>query len=237
MGYFVQYGSVRIDFDLHFAERKTLNIAVHPDRRVEVTAPMNSPLEKIEAKVRKRAAWIVRQQRFFLGFEPRTPPRRYVSGESHLYLGRNYRLKIVEDKRPEVKLNGGHFWARTPVQGEWARRKAVQELMDGWYREKAHRRFPEIAAPYLRRFARLGAVPTDFVISRMEKRWGSCTAKGIVILNTDLIRAPRGCIEYVIVHELCHLLQHDHGAKFQQLQAQEFPEWKKWKDILETRMV
>jgi len=236
MEQFVEYGSTRIDFELAFADRKTLGITVHPDRRVSVTAPLHSDLPKILAKVRKRAAWITKQQRFFLGFEPRTPPRRFVSGESHFYLGRQYRLKIVEAEEDSVKLSGGFFWARTRVRGKVEKSKAARSLLDTWYREKADHHFPKIAAPYLGRFARLGAVPNDFVIRKMDKRWGSCTAGGKVILNTELIRAPRGCIEYVIVHELCHLLHHDHGPAFQSLQAREFPAWEKWKRVLEEKM-
>lgn len=237
MEYFIKYGTTQIAFELVFADRKTLGITVHPDRRVSVTAPLDSELTKIRSKVRKRAAWITKQQRFFLGFEPRTPLRRFVSGESHLYLGRQYRLKVVEAEEESIKLSGGFFLARTQGEGEVERSNAVRRLLEEWYREKAGVHFPRIAAPYLRRFARLGAAPSDFIIRKMDKRWGSCTAGGKVILNTELIRAPRGCIEYVVVHELCHLIHHDHGAKFQALQAQEFPTWEKWKGVLEEKMV
>lgn len=237
MEHYVDYGSTRIAFELAFADRKTLGITVHPDRRVAITAPLETPLDTVRAKVRKRAAWITKQQRFFLGFEPRTPPRRFVSGETHFYLGRRYRLKVIEANEDSIKLSGGYFWARTQVQGQVERSEAVRLLLEEWYREKAIIHFPSIAEPYLRRFARLGAEPSNFIIRKMDKRWGSCTAAGKVILNTELIRAPRGCIEYVIVHELCHLLHHDHGAKFQALQAREFPAWDKWKRVLEEKMV
>lgn len=237
MDHFVEYGSTKIEFELAFADRKTLGITVHPDRRVVVTAPLDSELQKIREKVRKRAAWITKQQRFFLGFEPKTPPRRFVSGESHFYLGRQYRLKIIEGEEESIKLSGGFFWARTQMRGEVEKSNEARRLLEAWYKEKAGVHFPRIAAPYLSRFVRLGVEPTDFIIRKMDKRWGSCTAAGKVILNTELIRAPRGCIEYVVVHELCHLLHHDHGAKFQALQAAEFPAWEKWKRVLEEKMV
>jgi hypothetical protein len=239
MEHFVKYGTTRITFELAFADRRTLGITVHPDRRVAVTAPLETSLSNVCAKVRKRAAWITKQQRFFLGFEPKTPPRRFVSGEAHLYLGRQYRLKIMEAEVESIKLSGGFFVARTQVQGKESGSKAdeARNLLHAWYQEKADFHFPRIAAPYLQRFARLGVTPSDFIIRKMHKRWGSCTAAGKIILNTELIRAPRGCIEYVIVHELCHLLHHDHGAKFQALQAREFPAWEKWKTVLEEKMV
>lgn len=93
----IVYGGRRIDFTVVRRRRKTLEIAVEPDASVVVTAPIDAPIEAIAGKVRKRAAWVRRQQRFFSRFLPRTPPRRYVAGETHLYLGRPYRLKVVRD--------------------------------------------------------------------------------------------------------------------------------------------
>ncbi|NJC28178.1 M48 family metallopeptidase [Neolewinella antarctica] len=231
MSHQITYGRETITYELQFAERKTVDIAVAPDRRVTVTAPLAADGERVAKLVRKRAAWILKQQRFFLGFEPRTPPRKYVGGETHLYLGHQYRLKIFAAEEPSVKLRGGYFYVGTPD------RSATKDMLHHWYAARAAVKFPEIATPYLARFAELGYVPKDLVIRSMQRRWGSCTAKGKLILNTDLVRAPRGCIEYVIVHELCHLAHHNHGKKFQALQAREFPAWAKWKGVLEERMV
>ena len=148
-------------------------------------------------------------------------------------------------ERESLKLSGGYFWASTPVHasaGEGApdvsreKSKVAERLLKDWYTTKARLKFPEIAAPYFARFAELGYQPSELVIKWMDKRWGSCTAGGKLILNTDLVRAPRGCIEYVIVHELCHLVYLDYGKQLRALQAQEFPEWRKYKQLLEERM-
>ncbi len=115
--HYVDYGDHRIDFTVARRRRKTLEIAVEPDAMVVVAAPLDAPMDAIAAKVRKRAAWVRRQQRFFSQFMPRTPARRYLAGETHLYLGRQYRLKVVREARPGVKMIRGFIIVRTQSRG------------------------------------------------------------------------------------------------------------------------
>ena len=227
----LQFGSLDIEYELSYQDRKTLGITVHPDRRVSVTAPLGASAAKIHEKLRKRAPWILKQQNFFLSFEPRTPPRRYVGGESHLYLGKQYRLRFVDSPDETVKLLGGYFEIRTTD------RSRAEALLDTWYRKRAHARFPVYAAPLVEHFSAYQVKPSELVIRKMEKRWGSCTPKGKIILNVELIKAPPGCIEYVIVHELCHLVHHNHSRAFFDLQDKVFPTWRRWKRELERVMV
>ncbi|MEM6395371.1 MAG: SprT family zinc-dependent metalloprotease [Bacteroidota bacterium] len=236
MSHYIDYGSVRIEFELRYAERRTLDIAVQPDRQVLVIAPLDSSVDRIYAKVRKRASWILKQQRFFLTFEPRRPSRKYISGETHLYLGRQYRLKVYRTEAEFVKLKGKYFEVSISDRLDFYGQRQVEALLNNWYHQRAMIKFPELAKPYLRRFERLGARPTEIHLRKMDKRWGSCTPSGKLILNTELIQAPRGCIEYVIVHELCHLLHPNHGAAFRALQEEEFPLWEKWKRVLEEKL-
>jgi len=223
----IQFGSKEIVFDLQYQARKSLGITVSPDRKVMVKAPIDATIEKILEKVRKRAPWILKQQSYFLSFEPLTPPRRYISGESHLYLGRQYRLKIYGASENEVKLKRGFLEVYT------SDRAKAGKLVEDWYRERAAMKFPEIAQKWIERFKKYGVAPSAFVIKWMEKRWGSCTPNGKIILNVELIKAPKGCIEYVVVHELCHLIHHDHSAAFLALQTKEMADWGKWKERLE----
>jgi predicted metal-dependent hydrolase len=223
----IQFGSRDIVFDLEFQDRKSLGITVHPNQKVKVKAPLDAPLEKIKEKVRKRAPWILKQQSYFLSFEPLTPPRRYVSGESHLYLGRQYRLKVYDSEEETVKMQRGQLDVFTKD------RSKVKKMVTDWYDRHAELKFREYAAPWIKRFEKYSVEPTAMVIKRMEKRWGSCTPNGKIILNTELIKAPKGCIEYVMVHELCHLVHHNHSQAFFELQTKEMPDWQKWKDRLE----
>ncbi len=224
----IQFGSRKIYFVLEYSERKTLGITVTPDLIVLVRAPMDAPLDKITEKLRKRAPWIIRQQSFFLSFQPKTPPRRFVTGETHLYLGRRYRLKIEASESESVKLKGQFILVSTQDK------LRVKQLVKAWYLRNAKAKFHKLAKPLIEKFRRHDVEPSAIVLREMATRWGSCTAKGKMILNPELIKAPKGCIEYVIIHELCHLIHHDHTQKFLDLQTRQMPDWEKWKSKLEN---
>ncbi|MDZ7743742.1 MAG: SprT family zinc-dependent metalloprotease [Bacteroidota bacterium] len=227
----IQFGSKNIDYSVSFSNRKTLGITVTPEMEILVKAPYTTSSDKIKEKVRKKAPWILKQLSYFLSFEPKTPPRKYVGGESHLYLGRQYRLKVTLAKRNEVKYKGRYI--EVYLKGKIKSSGKVKELMEACYRMRAKVKFAEIAEPLIQKFKKYGIEPTNLFIREMPKRWGSCTPKGKIILNPELIKAPKPCIEYVIVHELCHLKYHDHTRKFFELQSKEMPDWEKWKEKLE----
>ncbi|MBS1977780.1 MAG: M48 family metallopeptidase [Bacteroidetes bacterium] len=226
----VHFGSKEIRFRLEYNGRKTLGISVTPDLQIIVKAPVGASIEKINQRVIKRAPWILRQEDFFLSFHPRTPARRYVSGESHLFLGRQYVLKVTHGKK-----NGVHR-KRTTIEVSIRKKSTVKAVLGAWYRRQAIEKFSEIAEPLVARFARYKVRPTGLYLQSMRSRWGSCTPKGKIILNPELIKAPRACIEYVITHELCHLIHPHHSAKFFDLQRKMMPDWEKWKEKLERVM-
>ena len=230
----IVYGGREIVFQLLRTERTTIGIEVHPDSSVVVKAPHKVGVEQICQKVRKRARWILRQQRFFRQFVPRTPPRAYVGGETHLYLGKQYRLRVLKGADPSVKLKHGYFYisCRTkPAPGQ------IKELMDAWYLAKAKQH----AAESLQRCWRRVGLDEHFIpqvtLRRMSKRWGSLSSKGRISLNPDLIRAPRICLDYVITHELCHLRFHDHSPGFFELLTRAMPDWQSVKSLLEHKLL
>jgi predicted metal-dependent hydrolase len=223
----IQFGSKQIDFCLEYSCRKSLGITITPDLNVLVKAPVDTSLEKVKEKLRKKAPWILRQQSFFLSFHPKTPARRYISGETHLYLGRQYRLKILKNRIESVKLKGQFFEVST------SDKTRAKQLLNEWYLQNARTMFHSIAKTLIENFKKHKVEPNSIVLREMATRWGSCTPKGKIILNPELIKAPKGCIEYVIIHELCHLIHHDHTQKFIDLQTKEMPDWEKWKMKLE----
>lgn len=223
----IQFGSKQIVFHLEYSNRKSLGITVKPDLSVLVKAPVDTSLEKVKEKLRKKAPWIIRQQSFFLYFHPRTPERKFISGETHLYLGRQYRLKVIQNKLESVKLKGKYIEANANDKTR------VKQLVDDWYLQNAKSKFRTIAKPLIENFKKYNIEPSSIVLRNMPTRWGSCTPKGKIILNPELIKAPKGCIEYVIIHELCHLVHHDHTQKFIDLQTKEMKDWEKWKMKLE----
>lgn len=230
----IPYGEGRVEFQLKRRARKTLSISVHPDLRVEVIAPVGASLDRIFDKVHKRAPWIIRQLQFFDQFQPRTPARGYISGETHRYLGRQYKLKVVPHVQQGVKLHRGLLIVQThsPKQAE-----VTKSLVDDWYIERARFKFHERTEVCRQRFADPDEfVPAGLIVRRLQQRWGSMTSKRNLVLNRSLIRASVDAIDYVVTHELCHLRYPHHGADFFKLLGRVMPDWEKRKLKLERQL-
>ncbi len=223
----IQYGATIIDYVIEFAQRKTLSICVNPDSSVCLKAPIDATLEQIQQKVHKRACWILKQKRFFESFGTSTTKRQYISGESHLYLGRQYMLRVKESN-----VNAVHY-QNNIIEIECRHKKDAGILLQTWYRQRANVKFQEYAQPIIEQFSIYGVKPQSLSIKKMDKRWGYCTIDGHITLNPRLICAPRCCIEYVITHELCHLIYRSHNKEFYALLTKEMPHWEKWKNKLE----
>lgn len=228
----VQYGSTSIDFQVRFARRRTLEISVLPSGQVEVTAPDGSELDRIQERVKRRARWILRQRNFFRQFHPRPSPRQYLSGETHLYLGRRYRLKVEPGPTPAVRLTRGFLFVTDLLAPSPER---TSELLQTWYRARAQEVFEATFEELWSRQKARSAKPR-LQIKAMRTRWGSLSQGGILTLNPALIHAPKECIEYVICHELCHLQHHDHSPGFFKLLASRMPDWEARKEKLEKAM-
>jgi predicted metal-dependent hydrolase len=230
----IPYGRHDIAFDVVFGNRRTMEISVHPDGRVVVRAPDGATPEAVERMLLRRAGWIKKQMDYFSQFDPRTPSRSYIGGETHLYLGRQFRLRLQAGDTNEVKLARGFFQitCKGAVEPE-----QVKKLLDGWYLEKARARFSDSLTRCFVAFERMGLDRPGMKVRRMRTRWGSLSGKGTLTLNVDLIRTPRECIDYMITHELCHLQHRNHGPKFYRLLEQVMPDWEKRKHKLESALV
>jgi predicted metal-dependent hydrolase len=229
----VVYAKETIAFNVFYVDRKTMEIAVHPDSMVVIKAPVGTDFPEIRKRVLKRAGWIKRQLDYFRQFEPRTPGRSYIGGETHLYLGKQYRLKISSGDINSIKLIRGHFFVG--VKGEPTSEK-VKHLLEGWYAQKAAERFKERFDRNWPNFEKLVSAKPRLQLRWMRRRWGSLSKAGTLTLNPDLIRAPIECIDYVIIHELCHLQHHDHGPGFYRLLEKVMPDWEKRKHRLELTL-
>ena len=203
-------------------------------RQVEVNAPIDSSKEKIKEKVRSKANWILRQQEFFLSFHPLTPPRKYISGETHLYLGKQYRLRLRKSTKESVKLYAGYINISCKDK---TNKTLIKTLLDSWYKEKAEVHFQEIFKIRLSDFSLGNKVEPTLQLKWMKNRWGTCNSKGVITLNLELIKSPKNCIEYVIVHEVCHLSYLNHSKSFYNLLEKHYPNWRETKHQLEHFMV
>ncbi|CAG0966779.1 hypothetical protein ANRL2_01324 [Anaerolineae bacterium] len=225
----VKFGASTIEYELVYAPRKTLSIHVHPDSSVIVKAPLGADAPRIEAFVLKKAAWVLKHQRQFQDYPVANPlPRRYVSGEAYRYLGRQYRLKVVEDGIERVQLSRRFLTVSVADTGD---KKRIAELLDGWFHAQAKRIFEERLAVCFPRVESLGIEYPKITIREMKARWGSCSANRNISLNLKLIHVPKELIDYVILHELCHLKELNHSAKFYALLDKVLPDWRecKWR--------
>lgn len=228
----VNYGTKDIFFEVERSNRKTLAIEVHPDSSVHIIAPEKSSMIDIEKKVIKRASWITKQQLYFEQFLPRTPQREYVSGETHYYLGRSYILKVKVSDVNEVKLKGGQL--QVTCKAIYTPEK-VKKLLAHWYYKHAEKKFQKVEKEVYAKFKEYDFEEPQLEIRRMAKRWGSCNTIDKITINPELIKAPSKCIEYVLVHEMCHFIVPKHNKAFYQTLSGIMPTWKKWKYLLELK--
>jgi predicted metal-dependent hydrolase len=228
----IQYGTQAIEYQLERMARKTLTISVHPDLSILVKAPIDTTLQEVNERVAKRAKWILTQKRRFEIFLPDVPPRKYVSGESHRFLGRQYRLKVIEinsDEEEQIKLSRQFLEVYTPEK----KPSHVRGLVEAWYREQANRTFGARLAASYSRLSRENIPFPKISIRKMQSSWGSCSAKGTITLNIKLIQVPKEYIDYVILHELCHLKYLHHESEFYYLLSRVMPDWKRKKEKLD----
>lgn len=230
----ITFGTAQIEYSLVYDDRKTLGIKVHPDKSVKVSAPIDTSIDEVRKKVKGKAAWIIKQQDFFLSFHPLTPARKFVSGETHLYLGKQCKLKVQESTFQIVKLQGGNLEVSIHDKNNITQ---IEKLIKTWYKSKADQHFVDLYEKHKPLANAFAKKPIGLKYRWMDKRWGSCDKKGGIHLNLELIKAPKKCIEYVLVHELCHLEHHDHSKAFYELLEKLLPDWKDTKNRLERLMV
>ena len=221
----LQSGS--IDFRLKRTSRRTLAISVLPDMSVEVVAPRGALLEKIKERVRARGAWIRRQQRGFASMNaPTTAKASGTSGDSFPYLGRKYVLRTVRDRlarRVTFRFEGNRMVVRCKAPSD---KQLIRRKIGEWYSRQARRVFTAVLNEAAGRIGHMGITAPAFSLRRMQKRLGSCSPTGRLLLDPSLVEVSPAPIEFVMVHELCHLVHMDHGPAFQRLLTTLLPDWK-----------
>lgn len=226
------YGEERISFERF--DRKTgvprILIKVHPNCRVSVFAPPDATDEAVLAAVKKRGHWINAQLNKFHQQSMNDAPRRYVSGETHYYLGKQYLLKVLEApaSKQSVKLLRG----KLEVSVRQKNSEKVCALLNDWYKTRAKDVFVERLDVLLEQTLWVDQRP-PLRLQTMQTQWGSCSVNGRITLNPHLVKAPRICIDYVILHELCHLAEHNHSELFYRLLKQVMPDWESVKTRLD----
>lgn len=233
----VIYSDKTIEFDLLRKNVKNINLNVKPDMSVTVTANDQVPLEYILDFVKRKAPWILKNMSYFKGSQPEQfASKEYVSGETFKYLGKQYRLKVEElEKHEGVKYFKGFIYLYVKDKQDYSKKK---KLMNKWFREKAQINFHDCLERMYPVVGKYGITKPQIVIKSMKARWGSCLRdKNVLHINYELIKAPKFCIDYVVLHELLHFKHKNHNAEFYNLMTALMPDWKQRKEILDEEVV
>lgn len=227
------YENVAFDYHLIREDRKTVAASVLPSQAIVLKVPVGTSDIHIDDFLRRKFRWVLKQKRYFAQFKAR-PEKRYVSGETFRYRGRSHKLLVRKNGHEEhVSLQHGTlavFTAQPKVTDH------TRELLDGWYRDKAHAVFAQRLDVCLAMFD-YGDAP-GLMVRPMTRRWGSYSQRtNRVILNQELIKAATRHIDYVIIHELCHMTHRQHNRAFHGLLASKLPQWQRLKTELELSLL
>lgn len=232
----IRYGEREFQYQIRYLShcpRASIKVHVHPNGQVQVDAPDNVPLPEIKTAVQRRARWVLKHLDDIEERNRGVLPREWISGESQLYLGRRYVLKVINDPKPRkvtCKLIGGQL----RVQGKDMGSEPVQKAVREWYRERARDVFQRRLERMAEKLPWIKTVP-PLRIMEMQTQWGSCSPGGTIFLNPNLVKAPTRAIDYVILHELCHLEEHNHSPRFYGLLDRFMPEWRVVKEGLDRQ--
>ncbi len=225
----VAVGPMVIEFGLRRSarRRRTIEISVDAARGVVVAAPVRATIASIEDLVRRRAPWILQRLAAREAATARAG-REWVTGEGVLYLGREYRLRVDDTDgvaAPEVRLDGEWLEVRLSGKGkgEGGTGQEVAAMVEQWYRWSAGRELPQRVAVYA---PLLGVEPRQVLVRHQERRWGSCARDGTLRFNWRLVMAPLPIVDYVVVHELCHLRHLNHGPQFWEMVGAAVPDYR-----------
>jgi predicted metal-dependent hydrolase len=224
----IRFGTQKIYFEIEKVKRrKTVAIQVQTDAKVIVATPSSLADEEIRKIVSKRAGWIIERQKQVKRLESLILKKEFISGESFSYLGRQYRLKVITlktERDSQCKLINGRFIVvinkNIPKEGMSEQVKAKLLV---WYLERAKEKINERINYYARL---VGKMPKKTIIASQGKRWGSCSHSGIIRMNWKIIMAPVSILDYVIVHELYHLLYPNHSTEFWRKVGSIIPDYK-----------
>lgn len=221
----VHYGHTEITYQIRRSQRRaTVSVAVDPSLGVLLTAPEQMTVAKLDNVVHRKAAWIVEQLRLVTRSEPQGAAKEFVSGESVLYLGRHYRLRVVTaDESGDAHMDRG--WLVVPVLRATTaqeRPQAVRAAQQGWFIARALQCLPERVALYA---GKVGTELPRVLVRSQRKRWGSCDNRGVVRFNWRIMQAPIRLVDYVVAHELCHLRHKNHSRNYWNLLGRVLPDY------------
>lgn len=213
-----------IRYEFKRSHRRSVSAHIRRDGVIEVKAPLLYRESDMLAFLNQHRRWIFNHLDRLQNTD--NQQKKYVSGEIHHYLGEKYTLQVVESNTNSVKIEGNSLIVNSKSP------EIVEKLLNNWYKNQAKTVFSELLPPIIGKFRKYNVAPTKIGIRDMRSRWGSCSRKGHISLNLQLIKLPENCIRQVMIHEMCHLVYFDHQAGFYALMTEMMPDWKLWKKQL-----
>lgn len=227
--YKIQYGTKDIEFNVEFRNRRTISISVEPPKDITVVVPVGTSKEEIKEVVKSKGDWIVQKLFEFRNVESKRVNREFVNGESFMYLGRNYSLQIHVDNtlqnNSSVKLFRGKFHVYVKEKND----KLIKDAMETWYREKTEEQVNKRIKYYQKYFNKN---PKAIKVKEQKKRWASCTSNDELLFNWRCVMAKSTALDYIVVHEMCHMYYMNHSKEFWDLVASVMSDYEVRKDWL-----
>jgi predicted metal-dependent hydrolase len=217
-------------YTIAFSRRRTLSIIVSPDKGVCIKAPYRTPVKTVEKFIQEKSGWIVKTLNGFKVLARIDNRYGYSEGDSVLLFGREHKLKLSRAENYSVRLGNNNTIEVTFREDN--NPLIIRALLEDWFKFVAREKLPVKFREILVKYRDFGFSPTGFTVRTMKKRWGSCSSKNKIAISYDLIRLDEKYGEYVIIHELCHLKHHNHGAGFYALLSEVHPEWKRVREDL-----
>ena len=210
--------------ELKRQHRRSITARIRRDGVIEVKAPLLYRESEMIAFLKQHQRWLFNHYNKIQNID--NQKKTFTSGEMYHYLGEKYELRVVENNKNSVVIQDGYLIVSVKSP------ELVENQLNKWYKAQAKIVFSELIVPIIERFRKYNVAPTKIGIRDMRSRWGSCSRKGHISLNLQLIKLPENCIRQVMIHEMCHLVYFNHQAGFYTLMTEMMPDWKLWKKQL-----
>ena len=221
-----QHKDQSFSISLKYSSRKTVGISVYPDKKIEITAPFGTSFASIQRVVERKSKWIIKQLEELEKYQTMEQRKEYRSGQNLKLLGRDYLIRIIQVPDFEEEQIVKETRLIKVYVHDRDQRERISLLIEDWYRNEAMIYLAQKFEQCYERIRKHNIPKPLYYLRSMSRRWGSCTAKGNILLNPEIIQFPSHCIEYIIMHELCHLRHKNHSKEFYHFLDTVMPNWK-----------
>lgn len=220
----IAINGLKISYEFKRSHRRSVVAKIRRDGVIEVRAPLLYRESDMIAFLNQHRRWIFNHLDRLQNAE--NQQKKFIDGEMHYFLGKQYELKVIVGNKNSVSIEGDYLiaYVKSP--------ELVENQLNKWYRNQAKTVFSELLPPIIEKFKKYNVAPAKISIRDMRSRWGSCSRRGNISLNLQLVKLNENCIRQVMIHEMCHLIYFNHQAGFYALMEEMMPDWKHWKKEL-----